>query len=244
MLLNIESINIASAFETEWHDHSWGQLYWLDNGVINVETEQAQWVITPGSVGWTPADCLHKVKIFPSVQLYVIDLDCSGLGLFPQQPGVYAMNSLLRALLSRASEFSAADFASDYVTSLIKLLGHEVMRLQALPLGLPLPTDRRARNIAESLLEHPANTYTQDEMAKKWGLSVRTLSRIFINQTGFTYSQWRQQSKIITSMRFIQQGLPISEVASLSGYTNVSAFIEAFRLRFGDTPGKFRAKIA
>jgi AraC-like DNA-binding protein len=72
---------------------------------------------------------------------------------------------------------------------------------------------------------------------------VRTLSRIFINQTGLTFSQWRQQSKIVTSLKWIQEGIPISEVAERSGYGNVSAYIEVFRQRFGQTPGKFQSTV-
>ncbi|WP_413466653.1 helix-turn-helix domain-containing protein [Photobacterium sp.] len=45
--------------------------------------------------------------------------------------------------------------------------------------------------------------------------------------------------KKLISLQWVQDGLTINEVAALSGYNNVSAYIEAFRQRFGETPGIF-----
>ncbi len=210
--------------------------------MINVETGKAEWAVTPGSVGWTPKDCSHKVKIFSSVQVYVLNLDYSEADGFPDEPGVYGMNTFLGALLQKSSELEDESYPSTYMSHLVALLGYEIASLEELPLGLPLPLDRRARNIADQLMKCPSSELTQEQLASHWGVSVRTLSRIFIKQTGMTFSQWRQQSKIITSLKLIQEGLTIAEVAERSGYSNVSAYIEAFRQRFGETPGKFQSK--
>ncbi|MBF9002495.1 helix-turn-helix transcriptional regulator [Vibrio sp. NFV-1] len=243
MIIDIESFKLTETYETPWHEHQWGQLYWLENGIINVETGKAQWSVTPGSVGWTPKDCNHKVKIFTAVQVHVLNLDYSSAQGFPAEPGVYCMNGFLDTLLQRAIECGNSSYPDSYISHLVALLAFEVARLQELPLGLPLPIDRRARNIADELLKSPSSHLSQEQLASHWGVSVRTLSRIFIKQTGLTFSQWRQQSKIITSLALIEKGLSINEVAAQSGYTNVSAYIEAFRQRFGETPGKFQAKM-
>lgn len=153
------------------------------------------------------------------------------------------MNAFLGSLLQRATDYDGSNYPESYMAHLVALLGYEIARLEELPLGLPLPFDRRARNIADELLRCPSSDLTQDQLASHWGVSVRTLSRIFIKQTGLTFSQWRQQSKIVTSLTLIQQGLSINEVAERSGYSNVSAYIEAFRQRFGETPGKFQSKV-
>lgn len=218
-------------------------MYWLESGVINVETGKAQWTVTPGSVGWTPKDCTHKVKFFTSVQVYVLNLEYSEAEGFPNEPRVSGMNTFLETLLQRTVECDRSSYPQSYIDHLVALLAYEVARLQELPLRLPLPLDRRARNIADELLKSPSSHLSQEQLASQWGVSVRTLSRIFSKQTGLTFSQWRQQSKIITSLALIQKGLSISEVAEQSGYTNVSAYIEAFRQRFGETPGKFQVKL-
>lgn len=175
--------------------------------------------------------------------MYILNVIYSDDEHFPDEPSVYRMNSFLDALLQRASALKDTYYPESYISHLVALLGHEIERLEELPLGLPLPIDRRARNVADELLRHPSMDLSQEQLARQWGVSARTLSRLFINQTGLTFSQWRQQSKVVTSLALIQQGLSINEVASLSGYNNVSAYIEAFRQRFGETPGKFQSKV-
>ena len=193
-------------------------------------------------MGWTPKHCSHKVKIFAGVQVYVLDLDYSDTDGFLNDPGVFGTSAFLNSLLEKASDLDDVSYPSGYIQHFAALLSYEIARLEELPLGLPLPSDRRARNIADQLMNCPASELTQDQLANQWGVSVRTLSRIFTKQTGLTFSQWRQQAKIVTSLQWIQEGLPINDVAERSGYTNFSAYIEAFRQRFGETPGKFQSK--
>ena len=102
---------------------------------------------------------------------------------------------------------------------------------------------RRARHIADELLEEPASQKSQAALANKWGVSIRTLSRLFMEQTGLSFSQWRQQAKLLTSLQWIDAGLAISEVSALCGYATVSAYIKAFRERFRETPRQFQVKV-
>lgn len=46
-----------------------------------------------------------------------------------------------------------------------------------------------------------------------------------------------------TSPLPLQLPLPVSEIATRSGYSNISAYIEAFKGRFGVTPGQFQANL-
>lgn len=80
----------------------------------------------------------------------------------------------------------------------------------------------------------------QTQLAHQWGISVRNLSRLFHQETGLIFSRWRQQAKILSSLQWIFAGLPANEVTCLSGYSNVSSYIEIFRERFGETPGQFK----
>ncbi|SHE57278.1 helix-turn-helix transcriptional regulator [Vibrio gazogenes] len=242
--MDVKTLNHVQMHETPWHAHQAGQLYWLQRGIIIIETSFAQWPITPGSVGWIPENCAHKAKILASVQGYMLYLDNADGVVFPQSPGIYGVNAFLSALMQRATCLNDSDdYSPSYISHLVALLGHEITMLNMLPIGLPLPSDRRARHIADELLHCPATDLTQTQLATRAGMSVRTLSRIFTQQTGLTFSQWRQQSKIVISLKWLLAGLPISDVAERSGYHNVSAYIEVFRQRFGETPGKFQAKL-
>ncbi|WP_312949347.1 helix-turn-helix transcriptional regulator [Superficieibacter sp.] len=224
---------------TPWHQHSSGQLCWLSQGIMVIETARAQWTVTPGSVGWFPPDLYHRAWVPGTATGHSLYLDPIVAGYFPDFAAVYAADHFIIALLMRCQK-SHLQNQQDYQDMLLKLLGYEIMHRSELPLELTLPTDRRARNIASELLKNPGSTLNQGQLAQQYGLSVRNLSRLFNQQTGLSFSQWRQQAKVVASLQWVLAGLPVSEVAFLSGYSNVSAFIEVFRQRFGKTPGQFR----
>ncbi|OSN10245.1 transcriptional regulator [Lonsdalea iberica] len=227
---------------TPWHEHESGQLYWLSDGVIVIETSRAQWTVTPGSVGWFPASLKHKAWVPATVSGRSLYLDPASSTALPSLPGIYGADSFILGLLERVFSEKNAPTSDNYRNNLLTLLGHEIARSDELPLHLTFPVDRRARNVANALLNNPGGAWDQAQLAKQWGLSVRSLSRLFRLQTGLSFSQWRQQAKIIVSLRWVLAGLSISDVAMMSGYSNVSAYIEAFRQRFGQTPGQLQAR--
>ncbi len=154
------------------------------------------------------------------------------------QAGIYSANHFVDGLLERACPDGLRKLSAEYLQSLLIVLGVEIASTSPLPLQLP-----RARNIADALLAQPDTLQDQAKLAQQWGVSVRTLSRLFREQTGLSFSQWRQQAKVVTSLYWVQAGLPVSEIATRSGYSNISAYIEAFKGCFGITPGQFQATL-
>ncbi|MBB1200885.1 helix-turn-helix domain-containing protein [Enterobacteriaceae bacterium 89] len=241
--MKITAIEHDGQHITDWHQHESGQLFWLSHGLIVIETELEQWVVTPGSVGWFPAHLLHSARMPGKVKGKCLYLDPSSGTALPADSGVYGADTFIFALLERLSQNEGDASRMDYRDALLKVLVYELAQLSKLPLQLKFPEDRRARSVAGELLNNPGCTLSQEQLAKKWGLSVRNLSRLFIQDTGLSFSRWRQQAKIIASLRWIFAGLPVGEVAFLSGYSNVSTYIEIFRQRFGKTPGQFKEQV-
>ena len=93
-------------------------------------------------------------------------------------------------------------------------------------------------NIARALLNDPASLRSRCDWAAWAGLSPRTLSRRFLQETGISFALWRQQAQVLRSLEGLSRGEAVSEVAGACGYDNVSAYIAAFRRRFGVTPGR------
>lgn len=67
----------------------------------------------------------------------------------------------------------------------------------------------------------------------------RTLSRRFVSETGFTFTQWRQQARVLRALERLADGVTVTAVALDLGYDNVSAFIDMFRRTLGTTPGQY-----
>ncbi|MFP3561286.1 AraC family transcriptional regulator, partial [Paraburkholderia sp. SIMBA_049] len=72
----------------------------------------------------------------------------------------------------------------------------EMRRAPHEPLHLPMPRDRRLLRIANAILGQPHDSRTLDAWAEWAGLSARTLSRLFVAETGTSFAQWRQQARL------------------------------------------------
>lgn len=236
MQIKISKIACDAIHSTEWHKHVAGQLFWLSQGLMIIETELIQWVVTPGTVGWFPAGLYHRARSTGAVRGKCLYLEPPSDIHFPLRPRVYGVDAFILALFERL----CVNRSVEYRSALLKVITCELYQLPELPLQLTLPEDRRARNVAEELLENPRCVLDQTQIAHKWGISVRNLSRLFNRETGLTFSRWRQQAKVLSSLQWLCAGLSVNEVAYLSGYGNVSSYIEIFRERFGKTPGQFK----
>lgn len=237
MQIKTSRVEYDGMHSTEWHKHGSGQLFWLSQGLMIIETELIQWIVTPGSVGWFPANLYHRARSAGAVSGKCLYLKPSSCLHLPLSSGVYGVDSFILELLERL----CLNRPVDYRDALLQVLICELNQLPELPLQLTLPEDRRARNVANELLKNPGCVLSQTQLAHKWGISVRNLSRLFHQETGLTFSRWRQQVKVLSSLQWILAGLSVNEVAHLSGYNNVSAYIEIFREHFGKTPGQYKA---
>lgn len=72
------------------------------------------------------------------------------------------------------------------------------------------------------------------------GLSRRTLSRRFVQETGMHVTAWRQRRRLLHALPLLAQSDAVSAVALQLGYANISAFITRFRQQFGLTFGQYR----
>lgn len=142
--------------------------------------------------------------------------------------------------MERIAQFPAGPLSAPQ-RRLLQVLLDEMHAASRAPLQLPLPQDTRLLNIARALLNDPASLRSRCDWAAWAGLSPRTLSRRFLQETGISFALWRQQARVLRSLEGLSRGEAVSEVAGACGYDNVSAYIAAFRRRFGVTPGAYFA---
>jgi AraC-like DNA-binding protein len=80
------------------------------------------------------------------------------------------------------------------------------------------------------------------EVARQLGMSHRTLARRLAAE-GLTFSEIQTELKTDLARRYLRDGdLPISQIAWLLGYREVSAFTHAFKRWTGTTPRQSRAQ--
>ena len=83
-----------------------------------------------------------------------------------------------------------------------------------------------------------AGTSKPLRLAKQHGVARRTLERRFRDETGMSFGMWRQKARLLDSIRLLAEGKSVTDTALDCGYSSVSAFIAAFKVTFGYTPGR------
>jgi transcriptional regulator GlxA family with amidase domain len=121
-----------------------------------------------------------------------------------------------------------------------RVLVDELHEAHEQPLQLPEPHDDRLRAIARNLYEKPADNTSLAELGQAIGASARTLSRLFHNELGMTFYEWRTQLRIYHALVLLADGHDTTHVAHACGWANPSSFIAAFTNIIGTTPGRHR----
>jgi AraC-like DNA-binding protein len=79
------------------------------------------------------------------------------------------------------------------------------------------------------------------EIARHLGLSHRTLARRLADD-GLSFSKVLDELKLDLAIRYLNEGLPVSRIAWLLGYREVSAFTHAFKRWTGQSPNQSRQR--
>lgn len=114
-----------------------------------------------------------------------------------------------------------------------------VQTLEVAPLVLPIPGNTRLKKIFTGLTKDPADNRTLEGWGKTVGATSRTISRLFRSETGMSFTQWRQQVRILEGLRRLAREEPVTTVALDLGYDSPSAFIAMYRKALGRTPGRY-----
>ncbi len=107
-----------------------------------------------------------------------------------------------------------------------------------------MPSDPRALGVAHLLEEDPSSSWGLDGLGRKVGASGRTLSRLFVEETGLSFSEWRTNARMRSALTRLAAGDPITAIAFDAGYGTPSAFIAAFRRVTGEKPGRYFRDLA
>jgi AraC-like DNA-binding protein len=99
---------------------------------------------------------------------------------------------------------------------------------------------RRAARIARSDLEdNYAANITLEELAGVTGLSAFHLARLFQREVGMPPHAYQIQVRITRAKRMLLHGLPVSRVASETGFFDLSHFTRHFKRYLGVPPGRY-----
>lgn len=163
-----------------------------------------------------------------------------------------ALQSIKGLMLRLTAEAEHPGFASDVmVESLSRALSVEIHRhfLSSPP--------RQARRSLPGMVLSPAQLQLVEEMvqseigtislirvAEELRMSPRHLSRLFVNSTGRSFSDYVAQCRLNRAKLLLaQSGEPIKRIAHRCGFLSVPAFCNAFRRSVSMTPYQYRQQL-
>jgi len=222
------------------HAHPWGQLAYATTGVMHVRTPGSVWVTPPTRAVWLPPDLPHEILMQGETALRTLYIDPVTAAGLPANETVLEVTPLLRELILHILTVGMLGPGRPDHERLTGLLVDLLIQARPQDLVLPLPTDRRALALAETVQGAPGDRSDLASLSRGVGASLRTLQRLFPEQTGLSLELWRQKARMIHAVALLCGGQSVTATALDCGYDSLSAFITAFRRQFGVTPGRYR----
>ena len=224
----------------ELHVHRRHQVAIADGGCFTAIAEGAGFVVPAARAIFIPAGVPHAIRNSARTRLCGVYLAPDMCGTLPGRCTLLVASPLLRELV-RAAMALPDDYAADDPAG--RLVAVIVDQLAAAPVAtqgrVPMPAHPRLEKIVSGLIDNPADGRTLDAWARVAGASARTLLRLFRDETGLGFEEWRAELRVSTAIAWLSEGRRVTDIAFDLGYESPSAFIAMFRRRTGVSPRKF-----
>ncbi len=232
-------------FVTNWHTHDLHQVEYAFEGVVEVETANAHYLLPPQQAVWIPAGVVHRTTL-RSVRSVSVFFDPAMVESRDERARVLAAAPVIREMIVYAARWSITRRESDAAAdAFFEALSHLVAEWldHETPLCLPTSSDPLIAAVMAYTGEHLDHVNLHD-VCRDVGISERTLRRQFSAATGMTWRQYLLERRLLRAMATLAQpGPTVLEVATAVGFDSVSAFTRAFRRYAGETPTAYRSRV-
>jgi AraC-like DNA-binding protein len=216
------------------HAHASDQLIYASSGVMEVTLSQTRVLVPPLFAVWVAADTRHSIRMPCDVSMRTLYLrprlvrarNCRVLHVAP----------LLRELILEANRIGGLLTRKRSHAALRDVIVAQIAKSAPIPTALTLPSDPRAKRLAEATLADPTAKRKLDDRCRALGMSVRTLQRLFRRELGMNYESWRRQVRLLKAIELLATGARIKAASAAVGYRQTSSFIAVFSRHFGLTP--------
>ena len=207
------------------------------------DLDHCVWIVPPSHAVWIPPGTRHQVASETRADVRHVFVDPSRPvrrdGPRTDRCAVLLVTPLMRELILRLEAMLAEEIDVARRLRFAEVMIDEMNHLAEAPLNLPGGRDPRLVRLTRHLGAHPDDGRPLSELASLAGASVRTLERLFRDETGLTYRRWRSRLRLLAAIEQLEAGKSSTEVAHTLGYSSPSAFVASFRAEFGEPPRSF-----
>lgn len=216
------------------HAHDSDQLIYATSGVMEVTAARTQWLIPPQFAAWIPAKERHSIRMPGAVSMRTLYLR-PGLAR-SRRCAVLHVSPLLRELIVEVVRVGKLKTRDKGDVSFREVLVAQIDKASPIPTMLSMPKDPRALALAQSLLATPNEGTVLSLQCRKFGISLRTMQRLFRREVGVDFETWRRQARLMKAVELLAAGRSIKETAFGVGYRQSSTFVAMFRRSLGMAP--------
>jgi len=218
------------------HRHRRGQLLSGATGVLVLATSQGRWVMPPQRGLWIPPGVVHEVRMIGAVSTQSLYLEPELTAGMPDRCQVVGVSPFMRSLMTKAMDVPVEYDPDSHAGALMALIQHELRQLPVLPLSLPFPAHAALAERCQRFLHRPTTHATIEEWSDALGFSRRAFTRLFRQETGLSFVEWRQQACLVAALPRLVAGEAVTTVALDLGYDNPAAFTTMFKRVLGAPP--------
>jgi hypothetical protein len=184
---------------TGWHHHDLHQLEYAFEGVAQVETSTARYLLPPQLAIWIPAGTEHCTTLSRVRTVSVFFHPALGLSA-GDRVRVLAVASVIREMLLHARRWpidrpSTSPAVDRFFAVLADLIVESLDQDEAL--WLPTSQHPLVGAAIQFTTEHQREAITLDDVCLAIGTSQRSLRRAFVTETGMTWRRYLLQSPAV-----------------------------------------------
>jgi AraC-like DNA-binding protein len=233
--------------KVDWHD-------WAQHVLFIPLQGQIQILLRSGSLAGGPGKMLY---VPPNTSLNFQASEASGERLvclidhtrwrtvtsFQSGPAMCPAHQLCKELLFYLLLNPKTKSAKSLVSTFIQVLAESLESAQQASLLEVIHLEAKARDkrvrkaLTILLRDHPTRV-RMAAVAQEAGLSLRNLSRLFLDQVGLSPKQALTHYRIAAARDLLLTGSTVSEAAYATGYVSLTQFITMFRRLTGQLPSQ------
>ncbi|WP_281234017.1 AraC family transcriptional regulator [Flavobacterium gelatinilyticum] len=214
------------------HSHERHQLTYVEEGYQYFHIGKKIYLVPQYHVIWIPSKITHQITSDArEVNLRLILFKSAPDEDFYNDVHVFAAPAVLKEMLQYASRWNKVVTENTSQMSFLKAMLNNLPYFcdENSSLQIPVPYDARLMPVCSFIRLHYQQNLNPEELAERALMSVRSLQRIFKNETGLTLQKYAQLIRILKSIELIDSGqYTLSQIAVMIGYKSLAAFTSSY----------------
>lgn len=227
------------------HAHNKAQFLYTEGGIVHIVTPLKTYFLPARHYMWIAPHMIHSIHPgSPDVTMRNLYFPVEAHDLpFYFETAIYPVNDLLLQMVIFSNRWSGDldihDRSSYQFAKALKYILPEIS-IYRLPLALPYAKDKRLEKIVGYMRENIQETILLPALARKFGFSERSLSRLFHSDLGMSFIQYLTIQRMMLALQLLMQdNMSVKEVAGLVGYNSVPTFSTTFFKIIGTRPADY-----